>query len=68
MERQKQEAQQAAGEFQILARQIKTKIRVLIDAGQREAALGVVNQLEHMLPDDAEIRRWKEQLTAKPVL
>nr|WP_300842095.1 glycosyltransferase [uncultured Acetatifactor sp.] len=68
MERQKQEARQAEGEFQILARQIKTKIRALIDAGQKEAALGVVNQLEALLPGDAEIQRWKEQLTAKPVL
>ncbi len=63
MERQKQEARQAAGEMQVLARQIKTKIRVLIDAGQLEAALGVVNQLEPLLPGDAEIRRWKEQLS-----
>ena len=66
MERQNQEAKQAAGEFQILARQIKTKVRVLIDAGQKEAALGVVKQLEPLLPGDAEIRRWKEQLSADP--
>ena len=64
MERQNQEARQAAGEMQILARQIKTKIRTLIDAGQREAALGVVNQLEALLPGDAEIQRWKDQLSA----
>lgn len=62
MEQQNREARQAAGEFQILARQIKTKIRGLIEAGQREAALGVVKQLEALLPGDAELQRWKEQL------
>jgi len=62
MEQQKQESQQAAGEFQVLARQIKAKVRMFIDAGQHQAALGIVRQLQALLPGDAEVERWLEDL------
>lgn len=62
MERQKQEAKQASGELHVLARQIKAKIRVLMEAGQSEAALAVAEQLQALLPDDEEIRQIREKL------
>lgn len=62
MEKQKQEAKQASGELQVLARQIKGKIRVLMEAGQNEAALAVADQLQALLPGDEEIRQIREKL------
>ncbi len=62
MEQQKQEAQQAAGEFQVLARQIKARVRTFIDAGQYQAALGIVKQIKTLLPGDADVERWLEEL------
>lgn len=62
MKRQKQEAEQANGELQVLARQIKAKIRVLMDAGQNQAALGVVNQLLPLLPGDEELKLLQRRL------
>lgn len=62
MKRQKKEAEQASGELQILARQIKAKIRVLMDAGQNQAALGVVNQLLPLLPGDEELKLLQRRL------
>ncbi len=62
LKRQKQEAAQAAGEFQALARQIKVKIYALMEAGQYQAALGVAEQLHTLLPEDEEIGSLREQL------
>lgn len=62
LKRQEQESRQAAGEFQVLARQIKMKLRGLLNAGQYEAALSVAKQMEPLLPGDEEIRRIIEQL------
>ena len=62
MERQKQESRQAAGEFQVLARQIKARVCALKEAGQYAAALGVVEQLEALLPGDKELQRLREEM------
>lgn len=62
MERQKRESVQAAGEFQVLARQIKGKIYALMEAGQYQAALGVTQQIQALLPGDEEISGLKEKL------
>ncbi|HBA50552.1 MAG TPA: hypothetical protein DCZ91_22700 [Lachnospiraceae bacterium] len=62
MERQKRESVQAAGEFQVLARQIKGKIYALMEAGQYQAALGVTEQIQALLPGDEEISGLKEKL------
>lgn len=62
LKRQKQEAVQAAGEFQALAGQIKRKIYALMEAGQYQAALGVAEQLHTLLPGDEEIGSLREQL------
>lgn len=62
LKRQKQESSQAAGEFQVLARQIKMKLRAFMDAGQNEAALAVAKQLQALLPEDEEIRQIVEKL------
>lgn len=65
MERQKQESRQAVSEFQILARQIKAKIYGLMEAGEYGAALSVAEQIEAMLPGDAEIQQIKEKIRRK---
>lgn len=62
IKRQKQEAEQASGELQVLARQIKAKIRVLMEAGQNQAALGVVEQLLPLLPQDEELQLLSRRL------
>ncbi len=62
LKRQEQESRQAAGEFQVLARQIKARLRAFMDAGQHEAALAVARQMEPLLPGDEEIRRIIEKL------
>ena len=62
LKRQEQESRQAAGEFQVLARQIKMKLRGLMNAGQYEAALSVARQMEALLPGDEEIRGIIEKL------
>ena len=62
LKRQKQESRQAAGEFQVLARQIKMKLWVFMDAGQNEAALAVARQLQALLPEDEEIQQIVEKL------
>lgn len=65
MEQQKQESNQAAGEFQVLARQIKARIYALAEAGQYQAALSVTEQLRTLLPEDAEIGQLREMLRGK---
>ncbi len=57
LKKQKQESTQAAGEFQVLARQIKGRIRGLMAAGQNQAALGVARQLQPLLPGDEELQK-----------
>lgn len=65
MERQKQESSQAAGEFQVLARQIKARIYSLVEAGEYRAALSVAEQLQALLPEDAEIGRLRERIAGQ---
>ena len=65
MERQKEESQQAEGEFQVLARQIKTKVYAMMEAGQYQAALAVVEQLQVLMPEDKEILQMKEKISKK---
>lgn len=62
LKRQTRESRQAAGEFQVLARQIKMRLRAFMDAGQYQAALAVAKQLETLLPEDPEIREIIERL------
>lgn len=63
LKRQARESRQAAGEFQVLARQIKMKLRAFLDAGQHQAALAVAKQMEPLLPGDEEIREIIERLS-----
>ncbi len=65
MERQQQESRQAAGEFQVLARQIKVKIRALIEAGEFQTALAVTGQIQALLPGDEEISKLQEEIRRK---
>ena len=65
MERQQQESRQAAGEFQVLARQIKIKIRALIEAGEFQTALAVTGQIQALLPADEEISKLQEEIRRK---
>lgn len=62
LKRQEQESRQAAGEFQVLARQIKMRLRGFMNAGQYEAALSVARQMEALLPGDEEIREIIQRL------
>ena len=57
MERQKESAQQASGEFQVLARQIKARVYALMEAGEYRTALGIIGQLQALLPGDEELGR-----------
>lgn len=63
LKRQTRESRQAAGEFQVLARQIKMKLRAFMDAGQYQAALAVAKQMEALLPEDEEIREIIQKLS-----
>ena len=65
MERQREESRQAAGEFQVLARQIKVKVHGLIAAGEYRTALAVTGQLQALMPGDEEIRRLQEEIGRK---
>ena len=62
LKRQKRESVQAAGEFQVLAGQIKAKVYALAEAGQYQAALGVAEQLHALLPEDEEINQLRNKL------
>ncbi len=64
MNRRQQESRQAAGEFRMLAAQIKVKIKNLAQAGQYQAALAVIGQMERLLPEDREIQQMKEEIQA----
>ncbi|HBA50553.1 MAG TPA: hypothetical protein DCZ91_22705 [Lachnospiraceae bacterium] len=66
LKRQEQESRQAAGEFQVLAVQIKLRLRNLLAAGQDQAALAIARQLQTLLPGDAEIRQIIEKLDRVP--
>ena len=65
MERQREESRQAAGEFQVLARQIKGKVHGLIAAGEYRTALAVTGQLLALLQGDQEILRLQEEIGRK---
>lgn len=62
MKEEKEAADQVAGEFQVLARQIKSRVRTFMDTGQYQAAWSVVGQLRVLLPEDEEVRRWEKRL------
>lgn len=57
IERQKETARQASGEFQVLARQIKARVYRLMEAGEYTAALSIIGQLKALLPGDEELDR-----------
>lgn len=63
LKRQEQESRQAAGEFQVLARQIKIKLRGLMNSGQYEAALAIARQMETLLPGDEELQEMIQRLS-----
>lgn len=63
MKRRQEESRQAAGEFQMLAAQIKVRIKNLAQAGQYQAALAVMEQIETLLPGDREIQQMKEEIS-----
>lgn len=63
MERQREVSEQAAGEFRALAGQIKAKVYQLMEAGAWQAALGVVEQLRTLLPEDEEIQALREKIS-----
>lgn len=63
MNRRQEESRQAAGEFRMLAAQIKVKIKNLARAGQYQAALAVIGQIELLLPEDREIQQMKEEIS-----
>ena len=48
-------------EFSLLAKQIKTRIRQLIQDGEQEEALQVIGQLQMLLPGDEEINALREE-------
>lgn len=62
VKQENRESRQAAGEFQVLARQIKSRLYAFMDAGQQQAALMVAKQLQALLPEDEEIRSILERL------
>lgn len=66
LKRQENESRQAAGEFQVLAAQIKLRLRNLLAAGQDQAALAIARQLQTLLPGDADIRQVIERLERVP--
>ncbi len=63
LELQKETARQASGEFQVLARQIKARVRGLMEAGEYTAALSVIGQLQALLPGDEELEGLKALCT-----
>ena len=65
LERQKKESTQAAGELQVLARQIKARVHALMEAGQYEAALGVTEQMLPLLPGDGELQNMQKEIISK---
>lgn len=48
-------------EFQILAREMKRKVRELLDTGNRDTAMQVMTQLEQLLPGDTELMELMAQ-------
>lgn len=63
LERQyKKEAGGEQSEFQILAIQIKGKLKELIETGQYREAFSVAEQLSVLLPGDLEVMKWKTSL------
>lgn len=65
MAQQKAASERAVGEFQVLAGQIKGKVYELMEAGAYQAALGVVEQLRALLPEDEEIQSLQEKISRK---
>lgn len=57
------QADAVAEEIQALSVQLKEKVRFLILQGQKQAALGVITQLQMFFPDDAELEELKKQCT-----
>lgn len=50
---------QEENEFAVLAVQIKSKIRLLIQEGNYEAARSIIQSLEKLLPEDGELEEFK---------
>ncbi len=64
-EERKRESAKAAVELQALGRQVKAQIYAMVQAGQYQAALSVVEQLQALLPGDEELQRLREQICRK---
>lgn len=64
-EERRQESAKAAMELQALGRQIKKQIYAMERAGQYQAALGIVEQLQVMLPGDEELVRLRDEILKK---
>jgi hypothetical protein len=60
---QQKKAAQDQQEFSQLATQIKIKIRALIAAGQKKAALPLLKSLIEIVPDDTEASTLLQQIT-----
>jgi hypothetical protein len=52
---------QQQNEFNQLAEQIKLKIQLLIESGQKQAALPLIKSLAELIPDDSEVIKLMNQ-------
>ena len=64
-EERKRESARAAMELQALGRQVKAQVYALEQAGQYQAALSIVEQLQALLPGDEELLRLREKICKK---
>lgn len=55
---------QQQNEFNQLAEQIKLKIQVLIESGQKQAALPLIKSLAELIPNDSEIIKLMNQVNS----
>ena len=56
------QAQKAKSELQIMAEQIKGQVKIMLENGMKDQALGIVKQLRQMLPDDREVIKLEKEL------
>lgn len=61
LKKENEEAEKNKEEFSELGKEIKEKIKYLIDRGQREEALNVIEQLKVLLKDDEDIIRLEKE-------
>lgn len=58
--KQNGEADSAAQELQVLARQVKQQIRRFVEQGEKTTAQGVLQQLKSLVPNDPELSELEE--------